>query len=54
MLIFGNLLIDGLEGLIVFIQVLRLEYYEFFSKFYPGRGRAYAPFSLADKPGSAE
>ena len=29
----GNILIVGLEGLIVFIQTLRLQYYEFFSKF---------------------
>jgi V/A-type H+-transporting ATPase subunit I len=43
-----------LEGIIAGVQALRLEYYEFFSKFFPGRGRAYAPFSLADKPGSAE
>ena len=39
----GNILIIGLEGLIVFIQTLRLEYYEFFSKFYKGGGRAFAP-----------
>ena len=43
MLIFGNLLIVGLEGLIVFIQVLRLEYYEFFSKFYKGGGSVFKP-----------
>ncbi|WDU82234.1 hypothetical protein [Caloramator sp. Dgby_cultured_2] len=28
MLVLGNLVIIGLEGLIVFIQGLRLEYYE--------------------------
>ncbi|WDC83456.1 V-type ATPase 116kDa subunit family protein [Caloramator sp. mosi_1] len=33
MIIFGNVVIIGLEGLIVFIQGLRLEYYELFSKF---------------------
>lgn len=30
-----------LEGLIVGIQVLRLEYYELFSRFYEGNGREY-------------
>lgn len=42
-LIVGNLIIVGLEGLIVFIQTLRLEYYEFFSKFYRGGGRSFRP-----------
>lgn len=42
-LILGNLFIVGLEGLIVFIQVLRLEYYEFFSKFYKGGGNVFQP-----------
>ena len=31
--IFGNLFVCGFEGLIVGIQVLRLEYYEMFSRF---------------------
>lgn len=42
-LVAGNILIVGLEGLIVFIQTLRLEYYEFFSKFYRGGGRSFRP-----------
>jgi len=42
-LLLGHLLIVGLEGLIVFIQTLRLEYYEFFGKFYRGGGREFAP-----------
>lgn len=42
-LLLGNVVIVGLEGLIVFIQTLRLEYYEFFSKFYQGGGRPFAP-----------
>lgn len=42
-LILGNATIVALEGLIVFIQTLRLEYYEFFSKFYRGGGRAFRP-----------
>lgn len=43
MLAIGNVFIVGLEGLIVFIQVLRLEYYEFFSKFFKGGGSAFKP-----------
>lgn len=42
-LILGNLIIVCLEGLIVFIQTLRLEYYEFFGKFYRGGGSAFKP-----------
>lgn len=42
--ILGNLLISGLEGLIVGIQVLRLEYYEMFSRFYGGSGREFKPY----------
>lgn len=45
-LIIGNLIIIGLEGLIVFIQGLRLEYYELFSKFYDGSGIPYHPVAL--------
>lgn len=39
----GNLVIVCLEGLIVFIQTLRLEYYEFFGKFYGGGGSEFRP-----------
>ena len=42
-LIFGNVLIIGLEGMIVFIQGLRLEFYEMFSKYYQGNGRKFRP-----------
>ncbi|MCX7841818.1 MAG: V-type ATP synthase subunit I [Clostridia bacterium] len=41
--IVGNILIVGLEGLIVGIQALRLEYYELFSRFFTGEGRPYKP-----------
>ena len=34
----------GLEGLVVGIQVLRLEYYEMFSRFYTGSGREFHPY----------
>lgn len=42
-LVLGNAVIVALEGLIVFIQTLRLEYYEFFSKFYRGEARLPCP-----------
>lgn len=42
--ILGNLFVCGMEGLIVGIQVLRLEYYEIFSRFYKGTGRKFEPF----------
>ena len=41
--IIGNAIVIVLEGLIVAIQVLRLEYYELFSRFYSGDGRPYKP-----------
>ncbi|EDN67836.1 V-type ATPase, 116 kDa subunit I [Beggiatoa sp. PS] len=42
-IILGNLFIVGLEGAIVTIQVLRLEYYEGFSRFFSGDGRDFRP-----------
>ena len=45
--ILGNLFVSGMEGLIVGIQVLRLEYYEIFSRFYAGNGREFKPFMKA-------
>jgi len=48
-LIIGNIFIIGLEGLIVFIQSLRLEYYELFSKYYSGYGVEYKPVRLFGK-----
>ncbi|MBN2812019.1 MAG: ATPase [Spirochaetales bacterium] len=42
--IFGNAIIIILEGLIVAIQVIRLQYYEFFSKFFTETGREFKPF----------
>ena len=47
--IFGNLFVCGFEGLIVGIQVLRLEYYEMFSRFYSGSGRAFNPYTKKKK-----
>jgi V/A-type H+-transporting ATPase subunit I len=43
-LLFGNVVIILLEGMIVAIQVVRLQYYEFFSKFFTETGVEFAPF----------
>ena len=42
-LILGNLFVMGFEGLLVGIQVLRLEFYELFGRFYQDSGREYTP-----------
>ncbi len=41
--ILGNMLVIGFEGFLVGIQVLRLEFFEMFSRFYSGTGKEYAP-----------
>jgi len=46
-LILGNALIIVLEGMVVTIQTVRLEYYEFFSKFFSGEGHAFQPLSIS-------
>lgn len=48
-IILGNLFIIGFEGMIVGIQTLRLEYYEFFSRFFRGGGTRYQPLHISDK-----
>lgn len=50
--VLGNIFILVLEGAIVAIQVLRLEYYEGFSRFYSGDGRAFKPLQLLAPGGS--
>lgn len=47
-LILGNVLILTLEGLIVFIQGLRLQYYEMFSKYFQGDGVAFDPARITN------
>lgn len=42
----GNLVAMVLEGIVASVQALRLEYYEFFGKFFSGEGRPFKPFSL--------
>ncbi|GBC70740.1 hypothetical protein HRbin02_00509 [Candidatus Calditenuaceae archaeon HR02] len=45
-LVIGNIGVMGLEGLLVFIQALRLHLYEFFTKFFTGEGIIFRPLSL--------
>jgi len=45
-LVIGNIFIIGFEGMIVGIQTLRLEYYEFLSKFFTGSGKSFLPLKL--------
>jgi len=47
----GNVIILVLEGGIVAIQVLRLEYYEGFSRYFSGDGRAFRPLTLGRQAG---
>lgn len=44
--ILGNLFVLVLEGAIVAIQVMRLQYYEGFSRYFSGDGHEFAPLSL--------
>ena len=54
-IIIGNLIVMGIEGLLVGIQTLRLEFYELFGRFYTGGGRSYTPvivnYSARDESG---
>jgi V/A-type H+-transporting ATPase subunit I len=45
-IIAGNVLVMGIEGLIVGIQVLRLEFYEMFSRFYGDSGDLFDPVKM--------
>jgi len=49
----GNIFILVLEGGIVAIQTIRLEYYEGFSRFFSGDGRPFRPLALVNEPGIA-
>ena len=48
-MIIGNAIIIVLEGMIVAIQVVRLQYYEFFNKFFVETGVEFAPFQFKTK-----
>ena len=45
--ILGNAFVMCLEGLIVAIQIIRLEFYELFSRFYEGDGKPFQPVGLS-------
>ena len=47
--IIGNIVTIVLEGLIVGIQCLRLEYYEMFGRFYTGEGHEFKPVRVTDE-----
>ncbi|AHE99788.1 ATPase [Thioalkalivibrio paradoxus ARh 1] len=53
MVIFGNIFVMVLEGVIVTIQVMRLQYYEGFSRYFSGDGREFAPLRLRRRPRAA-
>lgn len=46
-LIIGNIFIIGFEGLIVYIQTMRLHYYEILGKFFHGGGMRFEPLMLS-------
>lgn len=48
-LTFGNIVVILLEGVLVFLNALRLNFYEFFFKFYEGRGIDFVPFILEER-----
>jgi len=47
--IVGNAIVVVLEGMIVAIQAIRLQYYEFFSKFFNETGREFMPYKFEYK-----
>lgn len=44
--VIGNIVVMAIEGLLVGIQVLRLEFYEVFSRFYDGNGKPFTPVEI--------
>lgn len=44
--VIGNIFVMALEGLIVGIQVLRLEFYEMFSRHFEGNGEPFSPITV--------
>ena len=53
MIVFGNIFVMVLEAVIVTIQVMRLQYFEGFSRYFSADGREFAPLRLRRRPGAA-
>jgi V/A-type H+-transporting ATPase subunit I len=49
-IVLGNVVIILLEGLVISIQTIRLEYYEFLSKFFHGGGEPFSPLKREALP----
>ena len=47
LIVLGNAVAIALEGTVALVQAVRLEYYEFFGKFFSGSGRAFQPFRFS-------
>ncbi len=45
-MIFGNIFVAGLEAALSSIQIIRLEFYEIFGRFYVSGGREFAPVTV--------
>lgn len=45
-IILGNAFVMVMEGMIVAIQIIRLEFYEIFSRFYEGNGKPFEPVGV--------
>ena len=48
-IVLGNVVAILLEGVVAAVQALRLDYYEFFGKFFSGSGQAFKPFRFPAK-----
>ena len=46
-MILGNIFVAGLEAALSSIQIIRLEFYEIFGRFYRGGGREFAPVKVS-------
>lgn len=47
--VLGNAFVTGVEGFLVGIQVLRLEFYELFSRFFRGGGKPFSPVTIGKR-----
>jgi V/A-type H+-transporting ATPase subunit I len=47
--VFGNILGIALEGIVAYAHCTRLHFYEWFTKFYSGKGKIFAPIKIRTK-----